>query len=100
MNAKQVWAAKVQGETLVTADHANERWTREELEYVVTHTDDERDADIALALGRSLFALWAIQHRLRSEGVEGVMARFAKRVVATCPTHHLALTAMGDCDWC
>src|SRR5690349_115349 len=100
MSSSTAWAHRVQDGTLVTADHHRERWTPDEIEFVVEMTDDERDEDIALALGRSLYAVWALQHRVRTEGVEGVMRRPARRVVATCPTHHIALTPTGACDWC
>lgn len=95
---------KAQGRTLVTADHARELWTRDEIEFVVAMTNDERDEDIAIALGRSLYALWAIQYRIRREGVAGVLMRGdaaqTAPVVRTCATHHIALTATGACDWC
>lgn len=97
------WAAKVQGTTLVTADAHRERWTRDEVEFVVAMTDGERDEDIALALGRSLYAVWNLQHRVRTLGVAGVLTRDEQaqaREVRLCPTHSIALTAMGACDWC
>lgn len=62
----ETWAARVESNTLATAEHHREPWTRDEIEFVVTFTDVERDEDIAYALGRSLYAVWAIQHRIRS----------------------------------
>ncbi len=92
---------KSQDLTLITADSLGERWTRDDLEFVAEFTDAERDEDLALALGRSLYSLWAIQNRIRNEGVEGVIGRRPRaHVVPVCPTHHIELTALGDCDWC
>lgn len=72
------WYAKTQGETLVTADHHRERWTTEDLEFVAAFTDDVTDAELATTVGRSLASLWAIQNRLRNEGVEGVLESYAR----------------------
>ena len=60
------WAARVEATTLITADHHRETWTREEIELVMAFTDDATDEEIAVTLGRSLFAVWSIQHRIRS----------------------------------
>src|ERR1044072_4440779 len=95
------WATTVQGKTLVTADNHRERWTRDELEFVAGMTDEEQDAAIATALGRSLYSIWSIQHRLRHDGLEAVLERMQDPAPApTCPTHHIRLTALGECDWC
>lgn len=94
---------RAQGNTLITADNAGERWTRDELELVVAFTDDTRDEDIAITLGRSLYAIWAIQHRLRNEGVEGVLERDLRRDAApapTCASHFVVLLPTGDCPIC
>lgn len=102
-NTTTTWAARKQGETLVTAEAHRERWTREDVELVAQFTDVDDDVTLAETVGRSLYAIWSIQHRIRHEGVAGVLATFDKpqaRVVATCPTHHIALTALGECDWC
>ena len=66
---------RAQARTTRSADANGERWTREDLEFVVAFTDTERDEDLAIALGRTLYAIWNIQHRLAHEGVEGVMKR-------------------------
>lgn len=99
------WAAAAQGGTLALADHWGEEWTADEVELVAAFTDDVTDEELALTLGRSLYAIWAMQHKLRTTGFDFDAARRRERaraVVAppTCPTHHLALTAMGTCDWC
>lgn len=96
------WYARQQGATLLEAEHRGEPWSADEIETVITFTDVDTDAEIALALGRTMAAVWNIQHRLRTEGAPAVRASYANpaRPVATCPTHHIALTATGDCDWC
>lgn len=70
MSASNEWAARIEGATLVTADHHRESWTRDELEFVTTFTNDARDEEIAYALGRSLYAIWAIQYRIRNGEIE------------------------------
>lgn len=97
------WYARQQGATSNLAVHSGEAWTADEIETVIAFTDDTTDADIALALGRTMAAVWNIQHRLRTDGVNGVRAAYApdtRRTVAVCPTHCITLTATGDCDWC
>jgi hypothetical protein len=64
------WAARVEGATLVTADHHRETYTRDELELIVAFTDDATDEEIAYALGRSLYAIWSIQARIRSGEID------------------------------
>lgn len=97
------YSAPVQARTLVTADAHRERWTKDEIEFVVEMTEIERDEDIAIALGRSLYAIWNLQHRVRTVGVEGVLLRLEGSTAPapkTCSIHNLALTATGECDWC
>lgn len=97
------WATKTQDSTLVTADAHREPWTRDELDFVIEFTDTDTDADLAVALGRSLYAIWTIQHRIRTEGVAGVIERLereASRPLRVCPTHFVTLPATGVCDDC
>lgn len=94
------WYERTQGMTANVATHHREPWSVEEIDTVVGFTDVDTDADIALALGRTLKAVQDIQWRLKREGVSAVRASYAPRVVPTCATHHIALTATGDCDWC
>lgn len=79
---------QVQGRTLATATSHRERWTVEDLDFVVAFTEEVRDEELALTLGRSLASIWNIQFRIRHEGVEGVrddvrraQARVASREV-------------------
>lgn len=100
------WAHRVQSETLLHAEAYGEPWTPDELELVLAFTDDATDEELAITLGRSLYAIWAIQHRARVGDVDldaarRQAARKARQATPpTCPTHHIALTATGDCDWC
>ncbi len=50
--------------TLPEADHHYESWTTAEIEFVETFSDDERDEDIATAIGRSLYAVRSLRTRL------------------------------------
>lgn len=95
-----MWYERTQGMTANVATNHREPWSVEEIDTVLEFTTTDTDADIALALGRTLKSIQDIQWRLRREGVDTVRAAYAPRVVRTCPTHHLALTATGDCDWC
>jgi hypothetical protein len=67
---------KAQDRTLVTADAWGEAWTSDEIAFVREMTEKERDEDIAYALGRTLYALWAIQARIRAgESFDASQAR-------------------------
>jgi hypothetical protein len=63
------WARRTQGATLVTADAHNAPWDDDDIEFVATFTDDATDEEIAIALGRSLYAIWAIQTRIREGAI-------------------------------
>lgn len=92
-----------QANALVVANHHRERWTREELELVSAFTDDTPDAELAIVLGRSLYALWNIQTRLRHEGVEGVLMRDERPAslapYGVCDAHFVALLPTGECPF-
>jgi hypothetical protein len=95
------WYARTQGATTLEATHNGEAWSADEIETVIAFTDTDTDANIALALGRTMAAVWNIQFRLRTEGVDTVRRAYAPAPAPrTCDTHHIALTATGDCDWC
>lgn len=76
MTTTNTWAARIEQDTLANATNAGDRWTLDDVQFVVAFTDDVKDEELALALGRSLYAVWAIQNRIRTEGVEGVIASF------------------------
>lgn len=73
------WTARNETVTLANATNAYDAWTYDDVNFVVAFTDDTTDVDLALALGRSLFAIWAIQHRVRTEGAAGVLSTFTTR---------------------
>lgn len=97
------WYARTQGATKECAESNGLPWDSESVDMVITFTDTVTDEDLALATGRTLSAIWAIQHRVRHEGVVAVRQAYAPhvaRVVPTCDVHRIALTALGECDWC
>ena len=98
------WYARTQEATKANADANGLPWTSEDVDLVIAFTDDVTDEDIALATGRTLAAVWNIQHRVRTEGVVAVRRAYAPSLTApaprVCATHAITLTAMGTCDWC
>lgn len=97
------WYERTQGATKAEADANGLPWDGESVDTVIAFTDEVTDEELALTLGRTLSAVWAIQHRMRTEGVVALRAAYApiaERVVPTCDAHHIALAANGTCDWC
>ena len=98
----ETWAARVESNTLATAEHHREPWTRDEIEFVVTFTDVERDEDIAYALGRSLYAVWAIQQAgfkaviAKQTATEGAFSDIFRQNSANCG---LLLIPLVEQDW-
>lgn len=64
--------------TLPKADHHNETWTLDELTFMVEFRDD-RDEDIALALGRSLYAVRAMRPNLNDRFADATRVRNLSR---------------------
>ena len=64
------YSLRTQELTLITADAWGESWSRDDLELVVAFTDTVTDEDLAITLGRSLYAVWSVQHRLRANGFD------------------------------
>lgn len=64
--------------TLPEADHHNESWTLDELTFMVEFAD-ERDEDIALALGRSLYAVRAMRPHLAERFTNATRVRNLSR---------------------
>ncbi len=96
-----VHAHRTQASTLEGASHRYQRWTREELEYVVTHTDVVKDEDLAVELGRTYFAMWSIQHRVRAGDITlaSIAERFDVKPVELdlCPACFTERAKSGDC---
>lgn len=63
--ANDVWTETHQRETLAHAVKWGEGWTSHDLEFVTAFTDVASDTEIALALGRSLFAVQSVQVAIR-----------------------------------
>ena len=97
------WYERTQAATKAVAEANGLPWDSESVDMVIAFTDEVTDEDIAYTLGRTLKSIQDIQYRVRHEGVVAVRSAYAPNVapvVRTCPTHHIALTATGDCDWC
>ena len=58
------WQANVESRTLITADNHREIWDIEDLEFVAAFRETESDESLAIALGRSYFAITAIKRIL------------------------------------
>jgi hypothetical protein len=69
MTTTNEWARRTQDATLVTADAWGEAWSDDDIEFVAAFTDDATDEEIATTLGRSLYAIWAIQTRIREGAI-------------------------------
>lgn len=54
------WTDRTQRATLANATRNGEGWTTRELEFVTAFRDEATDAEIALALGRTLYAVQTI----------------------------------------
>lgn len=97
-----MWAATVQEGTLLEATNRKQLWNREDLEYVVQHTDFETDEQLALATGRTLYAIWSIQHRIAAGELtmESIAEQFAPKPVIVrdmCPGCFTELSPAGAC---
>lgn len=63
--ANDVWTETHQRETLANAVKWGEGWTSHDLEFVTAFTDVASDTEIAIALGRTLFAIQSVQVAIR-----------------------------------
>lgn len=63
--SNDVWTETHQRVTLDNATKWGEGWTSRDLEFVVAFTDSASDTEIALALGRTLFAVQSVQVAIR-----------------------------------
>lgn len=68
------WATRVQSDTVSYATENGAPWERDDLMFVAEMTGVETDEDIAYATGRTLYAIWAITHRIRRMGLDAVIA--------------------------
>lgn len=94
-----------QDDSLRFAEAHCQPWTPDEVEFVIEFTDSTIDADIAVALGRTLYAVENLQHRLRTNGVDFERARVRQAFeplpqAPTCGSCFVQLPATGVCDTC
>jgi hypothetical protein len=93
MTATTEWYTRTQGMTVITADANGEPYTRDDLEFIAEFTNDATDADIALALGRTLAGIWNIQHRIKTGDID--LSRATRRDAIRHPLER-AYTFIGD----
>lgn len=72
------WAAEVEQRTLATADNHRETWDVEDLEFVAAFANSASNEELAVTLGRSLYAIQSIKNVID----ERVRREVAKRNVA------------------
>lgn len=70
-----------QERTLVTASHHNERWSRQEDEFLILHQDSV--TFVANSLGRSWYAVQARRDLLRGNNMQAVATAVGARVRET-----------------
>jgi len=61
--ATSTWTIRTQESTRATATRNGEAWTSRDLD-LVTACDDVPDAEVAQALGRTLYAIQSIRHAI------------------------------------
>jgi hypothetical protein len=74
------WAKRTYATTLGTATRHREGWTSDELEFVTTF-HDVSDAELARALGRTLYAIWTIKVSIREGRPVGSTRRASRGYV-------------------
>lgn len=55
------WTRRTQNATREIASNNGEGWTIADLEFVTTFTNDATDAEIAITLGRTLYAIQSLR---------------------------------------
>lgn len=83
------WTRRTQSLTASNASRNGEGWTNADLEFVATFATDATDADIALALGRTLYAIQTIR-----KAIEAGKAGSTRRVAT--PAYRGWVEGMGD----
>lgn len=84
------WGNRVQATTIATATRHMEGWTSAELELVETFFD-EPNAELAVTLGRTLYAVQAIKEAVRAGRKVG-----SQRVAASDKPYRGWLEGQGD----
>lgn len=65
------WTARTQAITAAAARKHGEGWTLADLEFVSAFAGEVTDAELAVALGRTLFAIQAIKHAIANGTAKG-----------------------------
>lgn len=89
--ANDAWTIKTQNATTITAINHREGWTNEELEFVVAFGGTVSDAELAITMGRTLFAIQTIRHAIRAGRPVG-----SARVAAGATTYRGWMEGDGD----
>lgn len=58
------WTRRTQSATRQTATRNGEGWTSADLEFVTTFAGEATDAELALAMGRTLYAIQTMRHAI------------------------------------
>jgi hypothetical protein len=87
-----IWYDRVQGATSNLATNHKNPWESGDVEFVLQFTDEVRDEDIAIALGRTLASITSITHLVRTKGHDAVRASYARPVVREAPTFDFVTT--------
>jgi hypothetical protein len=86
------WDQKVEQRTLVTADNHRELWDDDDLAFVAAFRDDATNEELAVTLGRSLFAITSIKQVLD----ERIAKQVAERRRAQRPSQRAYTFIDGD----
>lgn len=71
------WARKIQNQTKATAERHDLEWTTAELEMITAFADDVSAAELAEAMGRTLFAIQSIKQAVRAGRTHAGQAKIA-----------------------
>lgn len=58
------WTRRTQSATRQTATRNGEGWTSADLEFVTAFAGTTTDADLAMAMGRTLYAIQTVRHAI------------------------------------
>ncbi len=66
-----LWTARTQAVTIANASKHGEGWTSADLEFVTAFSDDVTNEELALSLGRTLFAIASIKQAIAEGTAKG-----------------------------
>lgn len=93
--SNDVWTERTQATTLANADRWGEVWTTQDLEFVEAFASLP-DAEVAIALGRTLFAIQTIKHAIRAGRVSAGEGVARRRRVRDAGAYRGWVETMGD----